>query len=298
VSRRIRIALLVGLVSLAGLWPGRAHADRRLGVGLCVPEVPFSGAEARHRAATRVAQHLSRALHRPVEAFAYLESRDLRRDVRAGTLHFAVVGALFAATVPEDQILAQGRLAKVTDAVWSVLCRSRRELKQCKGMRLQVPRMGPGTLAFVQDGVLGGGVDVKAHFRVQWSPDLLSAQRAVLVNQADAVVAPVSAPGLVPIREGYRVPPPAFVLVDRQVPAETVASAKKAILSLEIQIGTVQAWREPEVATYRKLAAFSRQQLGMVMVPVVGIPLDVGDLVEKEVLLPKMPGLDETLGVR
>lgn len=297
-SRTLRIAVLLGLVSLVGLWPGRAHADRRLGVGLCVPEVPFSGAEARHRAATRVAQHLSRALHRPVEGFAYIDPRDLRRDIRAGTLHFAVVGALFAATVPEDQILAQGRLTKSTDGLWSVLCRSKRTLKELKGMRLQIPRMGPGTLAFVKDGVLGGEVDLKTHFRIQWSPDPLSAQRAVRVDQADAVVAHLSATGLVPVGEGYRVPPPAFVLVDRQVPAETVEGAKRAMLSFEVQLGTVQAWREPEAGAYRKLVPFSRQQLGMVMVPVTGVPLDVGGLVKEKVLLPAMPELDETFGVR
>lgn len=290
---------IVLLASLAGLWPGQARAERRLGVGLCVPELPFSGAQARYRAAERVAQHLSRALRRPVEGFAYIKPEDLQRDIRSGTLHFAVVGALFAATIPEDQILAQGRLAKRTAGVWSIFCRSKRELQELKGKRLQIPWMGPGTLAFVQDGVLGGRVNLQADFRVQWSPNLMSAEKAVLLGHADAVVSPFSGQGLVPVVRGYPLPPPAFVLVDRQVPADTVERAKKALLSFRAAISTIPAWQRPEAAAYGKLAAFAgRQEIRMVLAPVTGLPLDVGDLVKDGVLLPGMPELDESFGVR
>jgi hypothetical protein len=295
-----RIAGIVLLVALAGLWPGRALADRHLGVGLCLPELPFSGALARHRAAKRVAQHLSRALRRPVEGFAYLRPQDLRREIRSGKLHFAVVGALFAASMPEDQILAQGRLAQSAAGVWSIFCRARRELKELKGKRLQIPRMGPETLSFVQDGVLGGKVDLRAHFRIQWSPDLLSAEKAVMLGHADAVLAPHSTGGLVPVVRGYALPPPAFVLVDRQVPAGTVERARKAILSCDHgEIGAMPAWQRPDAGAYRKLAPFTgRQDINMVLAPVNGLPLDVNDLVRDEVLLPAMPELVEPFGVR
>jgi hypothetical protein len=294
-----RIVGIVLLAALAGLWSGRASADRQLGVGLCVPEIPFASARARHRAAKRVAQHLSRSLRRPVEGFAYLKPEDLRRDVRAGRLHFAVVGALFAATVPDNQILAQGRLSKNTAGVWSILCRDQRTLQQLRGKRLQIPRMGPGTLAFVQDGVAGGAVNVKGHFKVQWSPNLLSAQAAVRLGHADAVVAPLSTTGLVSVLQGYPLPPPAFVLVDRQVPTKTVELARGALQSLKVGVSAVQSWHKPEAGAYRKLAAFTgRQQLRMVLVPVVGTPLDVDDLLRREVLLPGMPALDEPFGVR
>lgn len=295
-SRAIGIVLLA---VVAGLWPHQAQAERRLGVGLCVPEIPFASARARHRAAKRVAQHLSRSLRRPVEGFAYLKPEDLRRDIRAGRLHFAVVGALFAATVPDNQILAQGRLTKGSAGVWSILCRDKRGLQQLMGKRLQIPRMGPGMLTFVQDGVLGGAVNVKGHFKVQWSPSLLSAQTAVRLGQAEAVVAPTSTAGLVPAIEGYPLPPPAFVLVDRQVPTKTVEQARKALYSLKVGNATLQGWHKPEAGAYRKLAAFAgRQELRMVLIPVVGIPLDVGDLVKSEVLLPGMPALVEPFGVR
>jgi hypothetical protein len=295
-SRTIGIVLLA---SLAGLWSGRALADRRLGVGLCLPEMRFAGAQARHRAARRMARLLSRALRRPVEGFAYLKPEDLRRDIRAGALHFAVVGALFAATVPEDQILAQGRLETSGAGVWSILCRSKRELKELKGKRLQIPGMGSGTLAFIQDGVLGGKVDLRAYFRVQWAPDLLSAEKAVLLDHADAVVAPLTAPGLVPVVRGYFVPPPAFVLVDRQVPAEMVEKTRKALLASRVGIGAVRGWQRPEADAYRKLAPFSgRQDISMVLAPVTGLPLNVGDLVKDEVLRPAMPELDEPFEVR
>ena len=295
-SRAVGVVLLA---CLAGLWPRGARADQQLGVGLCVPEIPFASARARHRAAKRVAQHLSRSLRRPVEGFAYLRPDDLRRDVRAGRLHFAVVGALFAATVPDNQILAQGQLSPSSASVWSILCRHRRTLQELRGKRLQIPRLGRGTLSFVQDGVLGGAVNVQDHFKVQWSPNLLSAETAVRLGQADAVIAPLSTAGLVAVLQGYPVPPPAFVLVDRQVPTELVNRAQKALYALKVGGSTIKAWQNPDAAAYRKLAAFAgRQKLRMVLVPVVGAPLEVDDLLKRDVLLPKMPALDEPFGVR
>jgi len=294
----VGIALLAGL---AGICPDLARADGRLAVGLCVPEIPFTGALARHRAAKRVAQHLSRALRRPVEGLAYLNPEDLLRAVHAGTLQFAVVGALFAASVPDEQILAQGRVDSEAASVWSVLCRDRRDLRDlqsCKGKRLQIPKMGPETLKLVQEGILGGKLDVKKHFKVQWSPNLLSAEMAVVLGQADAVVAPLSAPGLVPLVRGYALPPPAFVLVNRQLPRKTVEVARGAILSLTAPIGSVGGWEPPDVAAYHKLTAFATKQgLKMSLVPVNDLPLDLGDLLQQDVLLPAMPELDEPLGV-
>jgi len=286
----------VALAVCLGLWPVGARADRQLGVGVCLPEAPFADALERHRTAKQVAQHLSHVLRRPVNGAAYINPEDLRRDIRMGTLHFAVVGALFAATVPRDQILAQGNTEEGDD--WSILCRSRQELKDLKGKRLQIPALGPATLSFVQNGVIGGRVDVKSHFKIQWSPDLLSAQLAVLLNQADAVVAPISGQILVPVLPGYAVPPPAFVLVDRQVPAEVVEEARRGFLSFRSKVGTVKGWVEPAPNTYRKLAAFTRkQELRMELLPEAGIPLDVHDLIRKKSLLPRMPAL-EPLDVR
>lgn len=286
------------LLGLAGIYPAPALADGRMAVGLCVPEIPFNGALARHRAAKRVAQHLSRSLRRPVEGLAYLNPKDMLRDIRGGTLQFAVVGALFAASVADDQLLAQGRMSDRAASVWSILCRDQRDLESCKGKRLQVPAMGPETLKFVQEGVLGGKLDVKKHFKVQWSPNLRSAEMAVALGQADAVVAPLSATELVPLIRGYALPPPAFILVDRQVPRETVEVARSALLSFGASIGPVSGWMPPDVAAYRKLAVFAAgQELRMYLAPVDDIPLDVNDLVQKEVLLPAMPEPDEPLGV-
>lgn len=290
---------IVVLFALAGLWPARATASRRLTVGVCMPEVAFSGALERHDAAKRVAQHLARALRRPVDGLAYLNAQDLRRDIRTGTLDFAVVGPLFASTVPEEQILAQGRMSSGADGVWSILCRAKQELSTLRGKRLQIPRLGPGTLKLLQDGVLGGKLDVKSGFRLQWSPDLLSAQLAVRLGQADAVLAPLSSPDLVPVLKGYPLPPPAFVLVNRQVPAATVEAAQKAILALHVGVSSIKGWGPPDVRSYRQLEAFAgRRELRMVLIPERGIPLDVHDLVRGEVLVPRMPELDEPLGIR
>jgi hypothetical protein len=291
----IRVATVL-LVFLSGLQPARAQG--RLGVGICVPEIPFNGALARHRAARRVAQHLARALRRPVEGLAYLHPKDMRRDIRAGVLHFAVVGAMFAATMPDDQILAQGRLANSAAGIWSVLCRSKRSLKDCQGKRLQIADMGPETLKFVEDGVLGGKLKVQSHFKVQWSPNLLSAEMAVVLNQADAVIAPVSTAGLVPLVKGYAVPPPAFVLVNRQVPPEVVEKARNALLSFTATIGTLKGWDPPSPGAYRKLVAFAPQEeLRMKLAPLQGTPLGIGDLIKGAVLQPDMPELDEPLEV-
>jgi len=153
-------------------------------------------------------------------------------------------------------------------------------------------------LTLVREGILARQIDPRVYFKIQWSPDLRSAQEAVRLGQADAVVGPLSTSGLVPVLQGYPMPPPAFILVDRRVPATMVETAKKALMSLQSAMGPVQAWDAPDVTAYRKLAAFSKKEVGMVLVPVTGMALDIGDLVKNEVLLPGMPELDETLGVR
>jgi tetratricopeptide (TPR) repeat protein len=269
-----------------------------LGVGLCAPELPFTGAVERHRLVKAVAQHLARGLGRPVEGLAYINPRDLRRDIRSGKLHFAIVGALFAATVPEDQILAQARLSSSEGAVWTVLAPTLQDLKALKGKRLQIPSMGPSTLKFVQNGVLGGKLKVTKYFKVQWSPDLLSANQAVRLNRADAVVAPIFFKDLIPAAKGYEVPPPAFVVVDRQMPQEMVTKARAAVLSYGASIATVGSWYAANAGEYRELAVFAgRTEFRMVLIPGKKVVIKVGELLKQDVLLPRMPELNEPLWV-
>ena len=284
-------------------WPATTRASG-LGVGVCAPEVPFSGAVERHQLAKAVAQHLARGLGRPVEGFAYINPRDLRRDVRAGRLHFAIVGTLFAATVPGDQILAQARLSPRGGTSWSVLVPAGTSLAALKGSRLQVPRMGPGTLTFVQDGVLRGSVDVEAHFKVQGSPDLLSARMAVRLGRADAVVAPIAlgrrAAGdeLVPAVEGFRVPPPAFVVVDRRMTPQMVTMARQALLSYNASIANVRGWDVANAAMYREVANLAgRTEFKMVFAPAPRVPLMLNLWLRMDSFLPTMPALDEPLWV-
>ena len=93
-----RAAFIAALVLAAAGTAGEARAQAPLGVGLYTPEVPFEGPAKRYEMVRALAKHLSAVLGRPVEGKAFKSAGDLRRQIKARKIHFAVLGAVYLAS--------------------------------------------------------------------------------------------------------------------------------------------------------------------------------------------------------
>ncbi len=292
----MRLVLLVAGLTTLG-FPTEAPAQGKLGVGLFAPEVDVSAAQ-RFSYAKALGQHLGAALGQRAPGRAYRSAGDLERDVRAGKIQFAVVGAVYLATKRGVTLLASARIRSKRDQVWSLLSRGKQQLKQLKGKVLQIPSLGPLTPKFVENGILGGEIRPAKYFRVKRSPDLPSAIAALKLGKAAAVVAPVSTPGLQPVVTGLRIPPLAFVAFGKQ-PAARVKAVKAAILRYGASLGAIHGWKGGNEGEYRALAGASRlRQRSMYMAKIEAARMKMGDiLATRNLKQPGMPVLEEIFWV-
>lgn len=270
-----------------------AAGPAKLGVAVFTPETPFAGPGERFSFAQGVAQHLTSALGQPVEAFAYKSAADLDRDIKARKVHFGVLGALYVAGRPATRILAAARLKSAEDATWSIMSRRKVGLSELKGKVIQIPNLGALAIGFVQNGLLGGEVDVNTYFQVTRSPDVLSAAAAVGLGKADLTVAPVKTRGLVPVVGGIHVPPPVFALLDRNLPAATVEKARSAMLSYGAVVANLQGWQRADERAYSAVAGASRKRVKrMALCGMETVHVELKSLFDLR-LKPEMPALEE-----
>lgn len=272
-----------------------AAQPKKLGVGLYVPEIPFTNPAQRFGLVRGIAQHLSSALGVTVEGRAYKSAGDFERDLRTKKIHFAVVGAFYAATKPL-RVVAKAQLKG--GAAWSIMAKGKVPISALKGKVLQVPSMGPITLRFVEHGLLDSTVDVKKHFKIGRAPDVNSAISAVRFGRAQAVVAPVDTPGLTKLVGALRVPPPGFAIVDRKLDPALAAKAKAAILAYGAAVASFQGWRPAGAGIYGAIAAAAKKKVKrMVLSSARVVRLQNKDLIEVKKLQSELPRLEELFWV-
>lgn len=283
------LAVVVAAFSLST--PG--YAQTPLGVGVYAPEIPLNPYQW-FSYAQNLAQHLSRTMGTTVQGYAYKSLGDFRRDQKAKRIQFAVVGGFHQASGRMGRVLASAKLASKRHSLWSLMCKRRTYLAALRGKILQLPNLGGLINGLVQNGLLGGNIDIRRHFRLVRSPGLTSAAEAVRLGQAQAVFAPVNTPGLVPmLRRTITVPPPAFVLLDANLPADQVKKATQGILSFGGKADILVGWGGSNAAHYAKFAAQSRRKpLRMVMTPTAALRLRHGDIIDAKAVTLELPDLD------
>jgi hypothetical protein len=287
---RATIALAATLLLAAGA----AHAQQQLGVGFYTPELPIDPYQ-RFGYAQGLAQHLSKALGVPVSGFAYKTAGDLRRDLAAKKIQLAVLGGFYLASHPQAKHLASSVLSTRRQLSWTLMAKRVAPLLSLKGRTLQLPSLGPLVHGLVQNGLLGGNLEIRTHFRIVESPDLTSAVEAVRLDQAQAVFAPVDAKGLRPlIPPTVQVAAPAFVQLDANLDAALVKKAAAAVLGFKAAAGALAGWSAAGAGDYGRFAALARRKLPrMEMVAMPGDRLQHGDIVDARVVRYELPGFDE-----
>jgi hypothetical protein len=232
---------------------------QQLGVGFYVPETEL-GAYKRFAFVNKLADQLSKTLKVRVTGYTHKSRTDFWRDIKAGRIQCAVVGGIFVAEQRGWDVVAMSG----KPLAWNLMSKRKIKLSDLRGKTLQMPRLGKLVHGLVQHGLLQNNVQIKSHFVIYPSPELISAIKAVRLDQADLVFAPVKTKGLFPLlAESVEVPPPAFVVLDRKVSA---AKARKAVLALKGSWGALARWRAATPGSYKRLRALaSRRRLLMLM---------------------------------
>lgn len=293
----IRLWMSVLVASL--FVPAAGSAQTRLGVGYYAPEVSLYPYQ-QFGFVQGLARHLSQALGLKVTGYAYKKGSDLRQDHKNKKIQFAVLGGFYLAARPQGRILATSKLAKKLSARWSLMGRRQASLASLRGKVLQVPRLGKMVFGLVENGLLGGNLAIRKHFKVAPSPGLISAQEAARLGKAHAVFAPVTSKGLVPlISSSLSVPPPAFVLLDPAMPAQQVKKVTRAVLSHKDRSGVTLGWHSASPLIYKRFAARARKRpIRMMMAPSrISSRPKTSELVNSDAVKLKPPPLDELFKV-
>jgi hypothetical protein len=223
----------LALLFLASVSPAPAWGQPKegYGVGYFVPEAaddPFR----RFELAQGLAKKLSEKLGVPVEGMAFKTDADLRKQLAAKRIQFAVLGGFALASRRYGKPLTYATLR--SEPKWTLMTKGRTDINALRGKALQFPGLGGLAHGIVEHGLLGGNIDLKQHFKIVESPDLASAITAVKLGQAGVVFAPADTKGLQPlVDQSLPSPAPAFVLLDADLAKEKVALAKEAALAFK-----------------------------------------------------------------
>lgn len=269
-------ALVVAMIVV--LTTGVAAAER-LRVGVFAPATPFEGTGARLEFATRLAKHIGGddAVGR-----VYGKAGDFASALRKGDIDLAVVDATYLAAVGGGHaVLAVAVRGGDTRAGWDLVARGNvGSVMALKGKTVLVPSVGGREAAFVGEVMLGG--ELPADFwKVEASPDVLSAVAALGLGKVDAAVIPA---GLsLPAGTNRVVSLPAvswpLLIASPKASADIQALAAERAPSFTGS-GAISGFRSSSPDAYKSLARrFGRpQRRGPMVVP--NLRIAVGDLVE------------------
>jgi hypothetical protein len=188
------VFLAVMLVCAAAVVAGAQNVT----VGLYAPTAPFPSSAARVELATRLGDHLGKALGGSGAGRNYARAGDFAAAVKRGDVNVALVDATYLATAGGGYtVLAAGVRGGQTTHGWQLVARNAGKIAQLRGKRILVPSIGGRETDFVLNVLLGGDIARNYFGKVEAAPDTASALAALGLGKADAAVVPtgVELPG-------------------------------------------------------------------------------------------------------
>ena len=184
---RLALALVLVLALAVG-----AHADA-VTVGLFAPTAPFPSTSARVDLATRLGEHVGKALGQTGSGKVFARGSDFTAAVRKGEVSVALVDAAFLAVSGGGNytVIASAVRGGETAHGWQIVARGTTKLSGLQGKRVLVPGIGGREADFVLNGLLGGEVAKDFFAKIEPAPDTVSALAALGLGKADAAVVPV-----------------------------------------------------------------------------------------------------------
>ncbi len=256
-------------------------------VGVFAPSAPFPSTAARVELATRLGEHIGRALGATPGGIgrAYARAGDFAAAVRKGEVTVALVDATYLAGTGGYVVIASAVRGGDTAQAWQVIARAgTRTLAELRGKRVLVPSNGGREADLVLNALLGGA-ERDLFGQIEAAPDTASAVAALGLGKADAAIVPagVELPaGTAPIAALPALPAPVLVAYGA-VPAARRAQLARAAASFQGD-ATIAALREGGGDAVRALARRFAPPVkrGPWLVPAVR--LVAGDLLEGRAL--------------
>lgn len=167
-------------------------------VGLFAPTAPFPSTSARVELASRLGDHIGKALGGSGSGKVFARGADFAAAVKKGDVTVALVDATYLA-------VAGGNYTVVAAAVrggesshgWQLVARGADKLAGLKGKRVLVPGIGGREGDFVLNVLFGGELAKDFFGKIEAAPDTVSAIAALKLGKADAAIVPagVELPG-------------------------------------------------------------------------------------------------------
>lgn len=183
-----RVAVLLVLVLVVD--PRAASADG-ITVGLFAPTAPFPSTSARVELATRLGDHVGKALGKTGSGKVFARGGDFAAAVRKGEVGVALVDAAYLAVAGGNYtVIAAAVRGGDTTHGWQLVARGTDKLGGLKGKRVLVPGIGGREPDFVLNALFGGEVPKDYFAKIETAPDTVSALAALGLGKADAAVVP------------------------------------------------------------------------------------------------------------
>lgn len=175
-------ALLSILVVLA-VAGSSAHAEN-VTLGVFAPSAPFPNTGARLELATKLADHLGKALGGRGTGKVYARASDFAAAVKKGDITVALVDAAYAASASGFTVIAAA-----PEQSWQLVARGASRILDLRGKRVLVPGNGGRETDFVLQ-VLFGGLERDFFARIEVAPDTAATLAALSLGKADAAIVP------------------------------------------------------------------------------------------------------------
>lgn len=263
-------------IAIACALAGEAAADP-VTVGVFAPSAPFDGTAARLEFANKLAAHLAGA---DGVGRVYGKASDFAAALAKGEVQLAVADASFlAASGVAHTDLAVAVRDGDTAVAWQLVARAPvATVLELRGKTVVAPVGSPGD--FVDNAMLGGELP-PGFFKVEASPDVVSAVAAVELGKAAAAVVPggVALPGGVTRIASLPSVSWPVLIAARGAPADVVARARERAASFAGS-GAIAGFRPAGAEAYGALARRLRRAVRQAPMLLPNLRITVGDLIE------------------
>jgi hypothetical protein len=284
---RIVVATAIAIASL-----GRAAEADTITVGLFAPTAPFPSTSARVDLATRLGEHVGKALRTTASGKVFARGSDFTAAVRKGEVAVALVDAAHLAIAGGNYtIVAAAVRGGETVHGWQIVARGAGKLAGLRGKRVLVPGIGGRESDLVLNALLGGEVPKDFFAKIEAAPDTASALAALGLGKADAAVVPsgVELPaGASVVAKLPALSGPVLVAYGSITPQQRQAIA--AAMTTFKGDATVASFRAADADAVRQVARRFVVPIKRGPLVVPAIRLLVGDLVEgRELAIERTP---------
>jgi hypothetical protein len=187
-----RLALLFVLLGAT------AHAEN-ITVGVFAPSAPFPSTAARVELASRLGEHVGKALGGTGTGRVYARAGDFATAVRGGTVTIALVDATYlaGANLGQYTVIAGSVRNGAIASNWQLVARGGGKIDGLKGKRILVPSNGGRETELLLNVMLGGDVAKDFFAKIEAAPDTASTLASLNLGKADAAIVPtgVDLPG-------------------------------------------------------------------------------------------------------